>query len=63
MPVTIQGCGYNSKQDRYDLCPQGAYLLLGEKDQSNQQINKQVISDCGNCYEVTKKMIWYKYID
>lgn len=57
MPVTIQGCGYNSKQDRYDLCPQGAYLLLGEKDQSNQQINKQVISDCGNCYEVTKKMI------
>lgn len=52
-----KGCVYNSKQDRHDLCPRGAYLPLGENDQSNQRSNKQVISDCGKCYEETNKMI------
>lgn len=36
------------------------YLPLGENDQSNQQINKQVIPDCGHRYEETHRMIGYK---
>ena len=52
-----KGCGYSSQQDRHDLCPQGAYLLLGEND---HQTNK-VISDLGwgTCNEEANRMIRY----